>query len=61
MSPFQQAEIQSKIAQIIERSRHHEEMFLVDSKTAAFDIIQFLQNNELIHALYEENNHRIHQ
>lgn len=55
MSTLEQSEIQVKIAQIIERSRHQEEMFLIDSKTAASDIIQFLVNKNLIEGFYNEN------
>ncbi len=54
MSTLEQSEIRSKIAQIIERSRHHEEMFLIDSQTAAYDIIRFLQKKNLIEGFYEE-------
>jgi nucleoid-associated protein YejK len=56
MSILEQTEIQSKIAQIIERSRHHEEQFLVDSRTAASDIIQFLKKKNLIEGFYDEKN-----
>ncbi|MCW3108262.1 MAG: hypothetical protein JWQ09_2768 [Segetibacter sp.] len=55
MSNLEQYEIQLKIAQIIERSRHHEEMFLIDSKAAASDIIQFLHKKNLIEGFYQEN------
>lgn len=55
MSNLEQHEIQVKIAEIIERSRHQEEMFLTDSKTAASDIIQFLHNKNLIADFYQEN------
>ncbi len=55
MSSLEQNEVQLKIAQIIDRSRHHEEMFLVDSKTAASDIIQFLKKKNLIEGFYQEN------
>jgi hypothetical protein len=57
MSIVEQAEIQSKIAQIIERSRHHEEQFLVDSKTAALNIMRFLKNKNLLDIYYEENDY----
>ena len=57
MSNLEQYEIQTKIAQIIERSRHQEEMFLVDSKSAANDIIQFLQTRNLIEGFHLENIH----
>ncbi|MDQ6814894.1 MAG: hypothetical protein M3040_14255 [Bacteroidota bacterium] len=55
MSTLEQSEIQVKIAQIIERSRHQEEMFLIDSKTAASDIIQFLLTRNLIDGFYKED------
>lgn len=55
MSTIEQSEIRLKIAQIIERSRHNEELFLIDSKTAASHIIQFLQKNNLIEGFYQEN------
>ena len=55
MSNIEQSEIQVKIAQIIERSRHQEERFLIDSRTAASDIIQFLVKKNLIEGLYHEN------
>lgn len=55
MSNLEQYEIQQKIAQIIERSRHHEEMFLVDSKSAAADILQFLKKKNLLEGFYEES------
>ena len=47
MSEIQQYQIQTKIAEIIDRSRHHEEMFLVDSKTAASDILKYLQKESI--------------
>lgn len=56
MSILEQTEIQSKIAQIIERSRHHEEQFLIDSRTAASDIIQFLKKKNLIEGFFDERN-----
>lgn len=55
MSTLEQSEIQVNIAQIIERSRHQEERFLIDSKTAASDIIQFLLKKNLIEGFYQEN------
>ena len=55
MSNIEQSEVQTRIAQIIERSRHQEERFLIDSKTAASDIIQFLQKKNLINGTYQEN------
>jgi hypothetical protein len=57
MSIVEQAEIQSKIAQIIERSRHHEEQLLVDSKTAALNIMRFLKNKNLLEIFYEETDY----
>jgi|GEM_PF-4429561 len=47
MSEIQQYQIQTKIAEIIERSRHHEEMILIDSKTAASDILQYLKKENI--------------
>ncbi|GEO09456.1 hypothetical protein [Segetibacter aerophilus] len=55
MSNLEQSEIQLKIAQIIERSRHQEERFLIDSKAAASDILQFLQKKNLIDGFYQED------
>jgi hypothetical protein len=55
MSNLEQSEIQIKIAEIIERSRHQEERFLIDSKTAASDIIQFLYKRNLIDGFYQED------
>lgn len=55
MSNLEQSEIKLKIAQIIERSRHQEETFLIDSKTAASAIIEFLKMRNLIHGFYQEN------
>lgn len=55
MSNLEQSEIQQKIAQIIERSRHHEEMFLIDSKTAATNILEFLKKKNLLEGFYEED------
>jgi len=49
MSELEQ-NIQVKIAQIIERSRHHDEMFLTDSRTAAQQILKLLQNENLFSA-----------
>lgn len=48
MSEVQQSEISNSIALIIERSRHDEEMFLVDSKTAATEIIKYLHGQNLL-------------
>lgn len=55
MSNLEQYEIQLKIAQIIERSRHHEERFLIDSKAAAADILQFLEKKNLLEGFYQAN------
>lgn len=55
MSNLEQYEIQIKIAQIIERSRQQEERFLVDSRSAASDIIQYLQKRNLLESIYQEN------
>jgi len=41
-------DIQVKIAKIIDSSRHHEEMFLTDSKTAAQQILKLLQSENLL-------------
>ncbi|MCW3081412.1 hypothetical protein [Segetibacter sp.] len=54
MSNLERSEIQLKIAQIIERSRHQEERFLIDSKTAASDIMQFLYRKNLVEGFYQE-------
>lgn len=54
MSNIERSEIQIKIAQIIERSRHQEERFLIDSKAAASDIIHFLYKKNLIDGFYQE-------
>lgn len=55
MSNFEQAEIRTKIAQIIERSRCHEELILIDSKTAAMDIIEFLIDKNLLEESVEDS------
>ena len=55
MSNYEQYEIQQKIAQIIERSRHQEEMFLVDSKTAASDIWNYLKNKNILGEYFTES------
>lgn len=47
MSEIQQHQIQTKIAEIIERSRHHEEMILIDSRTAASDIVNYLKKENI--------------
>jgi hypothetical protein len=54
MSEHTQAQVQLKIAQIIERSRHSEEMFLIDSKTAASEIIDFLKQEDIIASVTEK-------
>lgn len=54
MSNLKQAEIQLQIAQIIDKSRHQEECFLINSKIAASEIIQFLLNMELIEGFHHE-------
>lgn len=48
MSEVEKHTIRLQIEQIIERSRHQDEMFLIDSKTAASDILQLLQKENLI-------------
>ena len=48
MSDLEKHTIKSQIEQIIERSRYHDEMFLIDSKTAASNILHYLQNENLI-------------
>ena len=48
MSEIEKHTIRLQIEQIIERSRYQDEMFLVDSKTAASNILQFLQKENLI-------------
>ncbi|MDQ6812663.1 MAG: hypothetical protein M3040_02815 [Bacteroidota bacterium] len=48
MSEIEKHTISAQIEQIIERSRYQDEMFLIDSKTAASDILQFLQKENLI-------------
>ncbi|MCW3107792.1 MAG: hypothetical protein JWQ09_2298 [Segetibacter sp.] len=48
MSEIQKHIVRLQIEQIIERSRQHEERFLIDSKTAASDILQYLQKENLI-------------
>ena len=57
MSNLEQSEIQVQIAQIIDRSRHQEERFLIDSKTAASEIIQYLLKLNLIEGFYQDNYH----
>ena len=48
MSEKQKHLVKLQIEQIIERSRYKDEMFLVDSKTAATNILQYLQKENLI-------------
>ncbi|MDB5249376.1 MAG: hypothetical protein JWQ40_3770 [Segetibacter sp.] len=48
MSKIEQTIVQGKIAEIIDTSRHGEEMFFTDSKTAASDILKYLQNEKII-------------
>lgn len=48
MSEIEKHTVRSQIEQIIERSRYQEEMFLIDSKTAASNILQYLQKENLI-------------
>ncbi|MCW3081421.1 hypothetical protein [Segetibacter sp.] len=48
MSEIEKHTVRSQIEQIIERSRYQEETFLVDSKTAARNILQYLQKENLI-------------
>ncbi len=55
MSNLEQSEIHVNIAQIIERSRHQDERFLVDSKSAASNIIEFLIKKNLLEGFYQEN------
>lgn len=50
-----QLEVQDHIACIIDRSRHHEELFLVDSKTAAKNIIIYLIGKQIIPAIEKED------
>lgn len=56
MSQMEQYNVQVKIAEIINRSRHHEESFLVDTKTAASNIIKYLQKANIMLAETEERN-----
>lgn len=48
MSEIEKHTVRLQIEQIIERSRYQEETFLVDSKTAASNILQYLQRENLI-------------
>lgn len=54
MSQIERYNIQVKIAEIINRSRHHEENFLVDTKAAASDILKYLQTEKFVSAETEE-------
>jgi hypothetical protein len=54
MTANKQAQVQLEIAQIIEGSRHFEEMLLTDSKTAASKIIKFLKKENLLSSYKEE-------
>ncbi len=55
MSEIEKHTVRLQIEQIIERSRYQEEMFLIDSKTAASNILQFLQKENLISLENVEN------
>lgn len=55
MSVSEQNEIKATIAQIIERSRHQEEQFLIDSRAAAATIIEFLRKQNLVQGFFEDN------
>lgn len=48
MTPIEKENIQTEIAHIIERSRHSDEMFLTDSKSAALQIMSFLQRENIL-------------
>ena len=48
MSQIEQIIVQGKIAEIIETSRHGEERFFTDSKTAASNILKYLQKENFI-------------
>ena len=48
MSEIEKHNVRLHIEQIIERSRFHDERFLIDSKVAAADILQFLQAERFI-------------
>jgi hypothetical protein len=48
MLPIEEHQLRLEIELIIDRSRHYEEMFLVDSKQAAFDILLYLQQQNLL-------------
>jgi hypothetical protein len=55
MSEIENHKVKLQIEQIIERSRYHDEMFLTDSKTAATNILKFLQKENLIPVQTNEN------
>lgn len=48
MSQIEKNIVTLQIEQIIDRARYQEEMFLIDSKTAASNILQYLQTENLI-------------
>jgi hypothetical protein len=48
MSPLEEYQIKLEIEQIIDRSRHQEEMLLIDSKAAASNILLYLKQENLI-------------
>ena len=48
MSEIEKHNVSLQIEQIIERSRYQDEMFLIDSKTAASNILQYLQKENLL-------------
>jgi hypothetical protein len=56
MSESENHKIRLQIEQIIERARHLDEMFLIDSKTAASNILQYLQKENLIATKEAERN-----
>lgn len=48
MSQLEKYTVSLQIEQIIDRARYQEELFLIDSKTAASNILQYLQKENLI-------------
>jgi hypothetical protein len=48
MSTIEKNTVQIKIAEIINRSRCGSELFFTDSKTAASDILKYLQRENII-------------
>ena len=48
MAQIETHQIRQQIEQIIERSRYQDELFLIDSKTAASNILQYLQSENLL-------------